>query len=43
MKKLSEPCSNCGCRRYTSCGCRLPNPKSQTQKRKKHRLELLNR
>ena len=40
-KELLDTCDNCGCKRYTRCGCQLPNPKSQTQKRKKHRKEMV--
>jgi hypothetical protein len=40
-KQLFEACENCGCQRETRCTCRLPNLKSQTQKKKKHRKELI--
>jgi len=41
-KELLAACENCDCKRQTRCNCMLPNPKSQTQKKKKHRKELLN-
>jgi hypothetical protein len=40
MKKdLLKACDNCGCQRETRCGCKLPNPKSQTQKKKLRRKQ----
>jgi hypothetical protein len=38
--KLLALCENCGCKRYTKCGCQIGDPNSQTQKKKKHRKEL---
>jgi hypothetical protein len=36
-KELLKACDNCGCQRYTTCRCKLPNPKSQTQQKKLRR------
>jgi predicted RNA-binding Zn-ribbon protein involved in translation (DUF1610 family) len=43
MSKVKQyfECENCGNKRLTRCTCQLPDPKSQTQKRKKHRKELI--
>jgi hypothetical protein len=40
MQKTYYSCDNCGCKRLTFCKCQKPNPKSQTQKKKKRRLGI---